>query len=276
MSRTWSLDTIDWNAFVPGKVDPDLLPVIRTAALVEANAADYVVYLRNVFAGDDRFRAAIEIWGAEERRHGEALGRWSTLADPAFDFGQALADFRARYSLPLETGTSVRGSRAGELIARCVVESGTSSFYSSLRDAVEEPVLKEICRRIANDEFAHYVLFNKHLQRYGARQHLGMLRRLLIAFGRMREADDEELASAWYAANILPGDRHAPFDARRFARDYRRRAMHYFRRRHVDAATRMILRAASVNPDGKVADLCVGAGWRLLEHERRRLGRAAA
>lgn len=275
MFHTWSLDSIDWQAFEPGRVDTGLVPVIRTAALVEANAADYVVYLRNVFAGDADFGAAIDLWGAEERRHGLALGRWCELADPGFDFERALADFRARYTLPLDAGASVRGSRAGELVARCVVESGTSSFYSSLRDAVEEPVLKEICRRIAVDEFAHYRLFEKHLARHGARERLGVLRRLAIALGRIRETGDEELATAWYAANILPRDRDAPFDAERFARDYRVRAMRHYRRRHVDAATRMVLRAAKIDPDGKFADLCVGASWRLLTRERRRLERAA-
>lgn len=275
MSRKWSLDSIDWDAFEPDKVDTGLVPVIRTAALVEANAADYVAYLHGVFAGDPDIGDAIDNWGAEERRHGLALGRWCELADPTFDFERALADFRARYSLPLDAGTSVRGSRAGELVARCVVESGTSSFYSSLRDAVGEPVLEDICRRIAADEFAHYRLFEKHLARYGARERLGVLRRLSIALGRVRETGDEELATAWYAANILPRDREAPFDAARFARDYRVRAMRHYRRRHVDAATRMILRAARVDPDGRIADLCVGASWRLLTRERRQLERAA-
>ena len=45
------------------------------------------------------------------------------------------------------------------MIARCVVESGTSSYYSAIRDATEEPVLQEIAGRIAADEYRHYKLF---------------------------------------------------------------------------------------------------------------------
>ena len=53
----------------------------------------------------------------------------------------------------------MRGSRAGELLARCVVESGTCSYYAALRDATREPVLRQICHHIAQDEARHYRLF---------------------------------------------------------------------------------------------------------------------
>ena len=60
--------------------------------------------------------------------------------------------------------SSIRGSKRGEMIARCVVESGTSSYYSAIRDATDEPVLKEIAGRIAADEYRHYKLFYETLQ----------------------------------------------------------------------------------------------------------------
>ena len=96
---------------------------------------------------------------SEEIQHGMALGRWAQLADPAWDFDAAFARFRAGYKLPLEATGSVRGSQAGEMMARCIVETGTSSYYSALKDATDEPVLKQICAKIAADEFRHYKLF---------------------------------------------------------------------------------------------------------------------
>src|SRR5258708_8674981 len=51
------------------------------------------------------------------------------------------------------------------MIARCIVEIGTSSYYSALREAAAEPVLQEICRHIAADELRHFRLFYKHLDR---------------------------------------------------------------------------------------------------------------
>src|SRR5690349_646849 len=104
-----------------------MLRAVKAASLVEKNALDYVAYLGKVFAGDDATLAEIERWGAEEVQHGDALGRWSEMADPTFKFERELARFRAGYTPPhfLNADGSVRGSRIGELISRCVVECGT-------------------------------------------------------------------------------------------------------------------------------------------------------
>ena len=113
------------------------------------------------------------------------------------------------YKIPVDATHSVRGSRAGELCARCVVETGTSSFYSAIRDAVDEPVLKQICKNIAADEFRHYRLV---LRPYGA-----LPRRAAptpspadgsaswVAVTRFQEASDDEIASAYHAGNAIAG-----------------------------------------------------------------------
>ena len=87
------------------------------------------------------------------------------------------------------------------MIARCIVETGTSSYYTALREAAAEPVLREICRHIAADELRHYRLFYKKLPAYLARERLGRWARLRIALGRIAESEDDELAYAYYAAN---------------------------------------------------------------------------
>ena len=45
MSKTkhWTLDDIDWSVLKPALVTAELLSAVKTAALVEANSADYVV-----------------------------------------------------------------------------------------------------------------------------------------------------------------------------------------------------------------------------------------
>src|SRR3546814_3659487 len=75
----WTLDYVPWDAFDPARVEPDQLAIVKAAAMVEYNSADYVTYLRNVFHDDPAFVAAAEDWGMEERPHGQALGRWSAL-----------------------------------------------------------------------------------------------------------------------------------------------------------------------------------------------------
>ena len=89
------------------------------------------------------------------------------------------------------------------MIARCVVESGTSSYYSAIRDATEEPVLKEIAGRISADEYRHYKLFYEILHKQDEPE-LAFWRKLWVAVGRVRESDDDELAYAYYCANVPP------------------------------------------------------------------------
>ena len=153
---TWTLDDVPWDRFDLSKVDPEIIPIVKAASMVEYNADDYRQYLKNVFADDARACKAIDQWTVEEVQHGEALGRWAELADPDFDFKRAFKRFTDNYNIPLAVTESVRGSRTGEMVARCMVETGTNSLYSALADATDEPVLKDICRRIADDEFAHY------------------------------------------------------------------------------------------------------------------------
>ena len=261
----WTLDDIPWTRIDPAAVDPDLLAVVKTAALVEANAADYVAYLNGVFADDPAFLAEVARWGVEEEQHGAALGRWAERADPGFDFARALADFRAGFRVPQGVSQSVRGSRTGELVARQVVETGTSSFYSAIRDATAEPVLKAIAGRIAADEFAHYRLFATHFARYHARAPLPLATRLKVAATRFSEAEDDELGWAWFAANVLPHDRSATYRSQVYTRAYSRRAVRLYRRRHVDNGVRMLLRAVALPPSGWLFRLAAASLWRMLQ-----------
>mgnify|MGYP005854477901 CR=1 FL=1 len=60
MTQRWTLDDIDWAAFDASKVDRDLLETVKAASLVEANAPDYVTYLKSVFEDDPELIAEIE------------------------------------------------------------------------------------------------------------------------------------------------------------------------------------------------------------------------
>jgi hypothetical protein len=269
----WTLDDIDWSAFDASKVCPDLLQVAKAAALVERNGSDYAVYLRNVFAGDAAFCAAVEAWAREEVLHGEALARWARLADPAWDFEAASARFSAAYALPLDATASVRGSRTGELIARCIVETGTSSYYGAIADAAREPVLAQVCRRIAADEFRHYKLFLDHMRRYLEAERIGRVGRLRAGLGRVLEAGDDELACAFHAANAPPGE---PYDRRRWSRAYARRAYALYGARHVERGLAMALKAIGLSPTGRLHGLLAPLALRFLGWRARSLARAGA
>ncbi len=251
----WTLEDIPWGRFDPSRVDPDIVPVVKAASLVERNADDYRVYLNRVFDGDARMQAAVDRWALEEIQHGRALGRWAALADPGFDFEERFRRFRNGFRLPLDAARSVRGTRSGELVARCMVETGTSSFYTALAEASDEPVLEAVCRRIADDEYAHYCLFHRNMRRCLEADGLGRLARLGVAFGRISESEDDELATAYWAAN---GDGGA-YDRRACAAAYARRALRYYRPRHVARGIEMIFDAVGLDSRGPAGRLAAGA-----------------
>ncbi len=265
--KHWSLDDIPWDRFDRSKLDPDLVKIVKAASVVEYNGGDYAAYLCNVFSGDEDFQEAAKAWAAEEVQHGLALGRWAQMADPAFDFARSFKRFTEGFRLPLKTATSVRGSRAGELVARCVVEVGTSSNYSALGAATEEPVLKEICRYIAADEFRHYKLFYTHMKRYLEIERISKLRRVLVAFGRVNESDDDELAYAYYVTN---GGEDEPYDRKRSARAYAARTFSYFRPLEVHRSVAMTFRAVGLSPRSQLAHWTTrGVNWLLQTRQKR-------
>ena len=268
----WALDDIPWERFDPAKLDPELVRIVKAASLVEHNGAAYAHHLCRVFAGDPEFQETAQRWGEEETQHGRALARWARLADPDFDFDRAFARFQDGFRVDFDSARSRRGSRAGEMVARCVVEIGTSAYYTALREAASEPVLKEICRHIAADELRHYRLFYKHLGRYLAKEPLGRLARLRIAFGRVVEAEDDELAYAYYAAN---GD-DLPYDRQRNTRAYARRAFALYRPHHVERSIAMLLKAVGLTPNGRLGRIASRVAWRAMRCRAERLARSEA
>src|SRR6266851_214315 len=246
---SWTLDEIPWDRFDRSKLDADIVRIVKAASLVEYNGGAYAHHLCRIFDDDPDFQRTARRWGEEEIQHGRALARWAAMADPDFDFATAFARFQAGFRVDFDSDRSRRGSRSGEMIARCIVEIGTSSYYTALREAVAEPVLQEICRHIAADELRHYRLFYKHLDRCLARERLGRLARLSVALGRVAESEDDELAYAYYAAN----EGELPYDRRRYTRAYASRAYPLYRPHHVERGVAMLLKAVGLTPNGHLS-----------------------
>ncbi|NIA68285.1 ferritin-like domain-containing protein [Pelagibius litoralis] len=244
----WNLDDIPWQAFDRTKVDPELVKIIKAASLVEYNGGIYADYLCNVFPDDAAFQSAAKLWAREEVQHGAALAKWASLADESFDFDASFQRFRDGYQITVDAPQSVRGSRSGELVARCIVEVGTSSYYASIASIAEEPVLKAICRNIAADELRHYKLFYTHLKRYLEHEQIGRWRRLAVAVSRVGESEDDELAYAFYAAN----EHQRPYCRKLHGRAYMKRAYACYQLGHVRRAVSMTFKAAGLNPQNPV------------------------
>lgn len=266
---SWTLDDIHWEQFDRSQLDPELLRMVKAASLVEHNGVAYAHHLCRIFADDPEFQLAARRWGEEEVQHGVALARWAAMADPEFDFAAAFARFRDGFKVDFDSSRSRRGSRAGEMVARCVVEIGTSSYYSALREAAREPVLREICRHIAADEVRHYRLFRKNLERVLARERLGRWARLRVALGRVAESEDDELAYAYYAAN----ESQRAYDRRYYSHAYARRALALYRSHHVARGVAMLLKAVGLTANGRLGVIASRLAWRALRYRAAQLAR---
>jgi len=269
----WRLDDLPWEQFDRSKVDPDLVPLIKAAALVEFNANDYTAYLCNVFKDDPVFQEVARGWAAEEVQHGLALGRWAALVDPSFDFDAAVERFRAGYRVPIDLDASVRGSRTGEMIARCIVETGTSSYYAAIGDSTDEPLLQEICRRIAADELRHYKIFYDYSKKYLELEGLTKFQRLKVALSRIGESEDDELAYAYFAANETAD---SAYDHARCNAAYMRRAYGRYRPKHIDRAVAMVFKACGLKPHSALSSVASRGAWWLVERRARKLERRTA
>ena len=265
--KHWRIDDVAWDSFDRGKVDPDIVPLVKAAAMVERNGSDYAVYLCNVFHDDPAFQRASENWAVEEVQHGDALGRWASLADPQWDYLAAFDRYRNGYKLQLDAQASIRGSRTGELIARCMVETGTSSYYTALAEATSEPALQQVCRLIAADEYRHFKLFYDHMRRYLARENISFVQRLRIAAGRINESEDDELAFAYHCSNEAAD---LPYEHRRCIATYMGRAMSFYRFRHIERSMGMVLKSIGLRPRGTLSNVAARGTWFLLQRRQRR------
>jgi rubrerythrin len=258
----WRLDDIPWDRFDRTQLDAEILRIVKAASVVEYNGAAYAHHLCRIFHDEPEFQRDARRWGEEEIQHGKALARWAELADPEFEFEAAFRRFQHGYRVDFDCAASRRGSRAGEMLARCMVEVGTSSYYTALRDSAREPVLKEICRNIAADEVRHYKLFYKHLAHCLQRECLGVWGRLQVAVRRIAESEDDELAYAYYAAN----ETERPYVRRRYSRAYAQRAFALYRRHHVAHGVAMIFKAVGLNPHGLLARASSRIAWLVMRY----------
>lgn len=269
--KHWTLDDIAWDRFDPSLVEPDIVPLVKAAAMVERNGDDYALYLKGVFADDPDFRGAADNWAVEEVQHGDALGRWASLAEPGFDYMACFQRYRAGYAIDIKADASIRGSRSGELVARCIVETGTSSYYTALAEGSAEPVLQQVCRLIAADEYRHFKLFYDHLKRYLERESMSHLQRLRVALGRATESEDDELAFAFHVSNEPAG---TEYDHQRCIAGYMARAMGFYRQRHLDRSMGMIFKAVGLSPRGRASQLAARAAFRFVQWRQSRYARA--
>ena len=258
----WTLDDIPWDRFDPAKVDPDLVPIVKAAGLVEHNGRAYAHHLCLVFADDSEFQQTARRWGEEEVQHGRrwrAGRRWpirnSISTPPSPASGKASAS--------ISTATA-RGAVRGP--ARWWRAASSKSAPAPITPRCATPLASRYCRRSA----AISPPTNCGITGCSTRTSTAIWRRTgsgawagcASRSAASPKSDDDELAYAYYAAN----ETGRPYDRRRCNRAYARRVYALYRPHHVERGVAMLLKAAGLTPNGRLGILASRLAWRAMRY----------
>lgn len=245
----WSMDEIPYGELDRVAVGEDtlLFHIVASASFVEITSDLYTRNLIEYFRGDDEVVDWLaNHWEPEELQHGASLKRYVQIAWPAFDWESAYRSFLVEYAhfCKLE---QLAPTRALEMAARCVVETGTATFYRTLSDAAPEPILREITAKISADEVRHYKNFYHFFRKYRDSEHPGRTSVLRTLWGRAMEVDAEDAYVAFKHVYLAthPDTEFQAADYAAFREGFRRLAKPYF---PYEMAMKMLLQPLGLAP----------------------------
>ena len=199
----WVMADIEWDHIDCERARDNLAAyyVVTAASFVETAADLYTANLVQHFPDPTAQHWLLNYWQPEEMQHGLALRTYVETVWPELDWQRGYNDFFAEYS-KLCTMEELESSRALEMVARCVVEAGTSSFYTTLQHSSDEPVLKSLAGLIRQDEVSHYNHFRHFFETYQQQEHIGRVDVVRSLYKRLAEVENEDayigLKHAWH------------------------------------------------------------------------------
>ncbi|MEY2340757.1 ferritin-like domain-containing protein [Acidithiobacillus sp. IBUN Pt1247-S3] len=245
----WSLQDIPFDCVQRSAIadESDWFYLLAGASFVETLSDLYAQNLAEYYQDNQDAKSWLQgQWEHEEVQHGRALRAYVLAVWPDFDWETAYARFVAAYA-PLCQTNALGPTPALEMAARCVVETGTASFYTMIQQASPEPVLRELAGRIRADEVLHYKYFFRFFRDYQAREGVSRWRLLRGLWQRIAEADMEDSFLAIRCAYEVrnPGQNFTPADFRAF-----RKRMAVWIRRHYpfEMAIKMLMKPVSLPP----------------------------
>ena len=230
--QEWRLEDIPFDAIDAASVRDDefLFLLLASASFVEILAEMYSGNLIEHFQGDAEVTDWLSTyWQKEENQHGRALKRYVQTVWPEFDWEGAHRGFTEEYSA-LCTVEQLESHPALELVARCIVETGTSTLYSAVADYVREPVLAQLLNRIKSDEVSHYAHFRQYFERYNLIDRHGVFAVIGTIWRRLREigGEDSYIAFKHVFAGRHPESAFVEADWRCYNQQVRRLARRHY------------------------------------------------
>lgn len=199
----WSVADIAWNRIDRNQARKDLSSyyLVTAASFVESAADLYTTNLVEHFPDPVTQQWLLNHWQPEELQHGLALRTYVEKVWPEYDWQCGYLAFFAEYSR-LCTVEELQPSRALEMVARIMIETGTSTFYTTLNRCCDEPVLKTLTGLIRQDEVSHYNHFRRFFETYRKQERIGRLDVMHSLYKRYAEAENEDiyisLKHAWH------------------------------------------------------------------------------
>jgi hypothetical protein len=253
--QRWSLDDIPWHAIRHEAVTPSraFFLLVASASLMESATDLYTENLVEFFVGDDEVTSWLEhYWLPEELQHGHALRRYVETAWPQLDWEPTFRGFVEEFRPYCDV--SLERTRSLEMASRCVVETGTASYYTTLSRASPEPVLAVLARRIAEDEVRHYKHFYRFFRKYRSAENPSRAAVVPALWRRLRMTGGQDsfiAAKHVYGASDLAGS----FDALMY-RDVRRECRELVGDRFpYEMSVRMLLKPLALGPRAQRAAL---------------------
>jgi hypothetical protein len=210
----WHLEDIDFSSIDTARMRmrDDIFLLVCSASFVESGAETYAHNLVDYFTGDTEVGEWLSEHGkVEELQHGPALKTYVQHVWAEFDWDSAYAAFFAEYA-KLCTCDELEPTRGQELVARCIVEMGTTTYYQALNAVFDEPVLRDITWRIRTDEVQHYKHFYDYFLRYQQQENLRRPHVIATLWRRVAELrkSDTDIALRHAAAWRFRGCSQAP------------------------------------------------------------------
>ncbi|SAL62618.1 ferritin-like domain-containing protein [Caballeronia telluris] len=190
----WRIEDIDLSRIDRHKAvsNEHLLLLLCACSFIESGTDLYTSNLSKYFNDDPEISAWLNNeWEPEEMQHGRALKTYIHHVWPEFDWDTAFKNFFAEYSLTCSM-EDFEKKRALEMVARCVVETGTATLYRAINECSDEPVLKQITDNIRTDEVRHYKHFFRFFKKYNKIEGNGRMAVLGALMRRVLELKNED------------------------------------------------------------------------------------
>ena len=243
-----SLEQIPYGALAREEICDNtlLFYVLASASFIEATSDLYARNLAEFLSGDAEAIAwLVKCWQRDELGHGAALKCYVTTAWPSFDWESTYDAFSAEYR-EMPSVYQLAATPAREMLTRCVVETGTTTFYRMINASTTEPVLRQMALAIAAEEVRHYKHFYRYFMRFQAEERLSRGAVLRAIWNRAAEihADDSFIAFKHVYRALNPGIDFQMQDYQEFRLALRRLARDHY---PYDLAVKMLTQLLDIN-----------------------------